>query len=321
MTMLSDRIATARSLLFVPGHRPDRFDKAASSGADLVVIDLEDAVAAEDKDRARDNAVAWLALGNQAIVRINPPGTPWSEADLSAAADHGCPVMAPEAEDPAVLADLAARTAGRCDLILLIETALGMERAHEVCTTPGVARAAFGNVDLAGQLGVAHDDHAALAYARAKLVLASAAAGICPPIDGVTTAVRDTDVLTTDIARARRLGFTGKLCIHPAQLPAVADGFAPSAEELHWARAVLHAGDSVTTVDGQMVDKPLLERARRVLALAHEPHTAHRGSAAGNVTATGTTAPSDRGLLARPSPRGGCAAGARPNCGRAPSGR
>ncbi|MFB6850457.1 HpcH/HpaI aldolase/citrate lyase family protein [Streptomyces sp. NPDC056373] len=268
-------IRSARSLLFVPGHRPDRFDKAASSGADVVIIDLEDAVAAEEKDRARDNAAAWLALGNRAIVRINAPGTPWSEADLRVAADHGCPVMVPKAEDSAVLADLAARTAGRCDLVPLVETALGVERAREVCATPGVVRAAFGNVDLAAQLGIAQDDHTALAHARSRLVVASAAADISPPVDGVTTAVGDMDTLSADIAHARRLGFTGKLCVHPYQLLPVTEGFAPSAEEVRWARAVLGAGDSVTTVDGQMVDKPVLERARHVLALAHGPHGPH----------------------------------------------
>ncbi|MDH6622620.1 citrate lyase subunit beta/citryl-CoA lyase [Streptomyces sp. LBL] len=270
MTVLSDRIATARSLLFVPGDRPDRFDKAVASGADLIIIDLEDAVAAADKDHARDNAAAWLARGNQAIVRINPPSAPWSEADLGVAADHGCPVMVPKAEDPAVLAELAARTAGRCALIPLIETALGVERVHEVCAAPGITRAAFGNVDLAAQLGVAHDDHAALAYARSRLVVALAAAGICPPIDGVTTAIRDAGALGADVAHARRLGFTGKLCVHPAQVQAVAAGFAPSDTEVRWARAVLDAGSSVTTLDGQMVDKPVLERARRVLAQARE---------------------------------------------------
>ncbi|GAA2349917.1 HpcH/HpaI aldolase/citrate lyase family protein [Streptomyces violaceusniger] len=274
MTALRNRIAAARSLLFVPGDQPDRFDKAAASGADLVIIDLEDAVAANNKERARENAAAWLALGNRAVVRINAPGTPWSEADLAMAAEHGSSVMVPKAEDPVILAELAARTAGRCDLVALVETALGVERVHEVCATSGVARAAFGNVDLAAQLGVAHDDHTALAYARQRLVVASAAAGIAPPIEGVTTAVRDADVLRADIAHGRRLGFTGKLCIHPNQLAAVAEGFAPSARELEWARAVLGAGESVTTVDGHMIDKPVLERARRILAAPQAPHTA-----------------------------------------------
>ncbi|MGJ5797632.1 HpcH/HpaI aldolase/citrate lyase family protein [Streptomyces europaeiscabiei] len=272
--MLRDRVAAARSLLFVPGSRPDRFDKAASSGADLVIIDLEDAVAPVDKERARDAAEAWLVHGNRAVVRINAPGTPWSAADLGMAARYGCPVMVPKAEDPAALADLAARTAGRCDLVPLIETALGVERAFQVCSTPGAVRAAFGNVDLAAQLGVAHDDRTALAWARSRLVVASSAAGIGAPVDGVTTAVRDADVLRDDVAHARRLGFTGKLCIHPAQLPGVAAGFTPSAEEVRWARAVLDAGESVTTVDGQMVDRPVLIRASRVLAAAREPREA-----------------------------------------------
>ncbi|MDT0548659.1 MULTISPECIES: CoA ester lyase [Streptomyces] len=270
----SDRVAAARTLLFVPGDRPDRFAKAASSGADLVVIDLEDAVAPGDKEAARDNAAAWLALGHRAVVRVNPPGTPWFEADLARAADHGCTLMVPKAEEPAVLTEIATRTAGRCPLIPLVETALGIERAPEVCAVPGVVRAAFGNVDLAAQLGVAPDDHTALTYARSRLVLASAAAGTHPPVDGVTTAVRDPDALRTDTAHARSLGFTGKLCIHPAQVRPVSDEFAPTPGELRWARRVLDAGDSVTAIDGQMVDRPVLERARAVLARAGEPRTA-----------------------------------------------
>jgi citrate lyase subunit beta / citryl-CoA lyase len=257
-----NEISAARSLLFVPGHRPDRFDKAAGSGADLVVIDLEDAVAAEDKERARRAAAGWPGLGARTVVRVNAPGTPWFEADLRMAAGHGCPVMVPKAEDPAVLA----RIAVGCALIPLIETALGAERAYDVCSAPGVVRAAFGNVDLAAQLGIAHDDTLALAHARSRLVLASAAAGISPPVDGVTTAVRDLEAVAADTAHARRLGFSGKLCVHPAQIAPVMAGFAPTEGELRWARAVLGAGESVTTVDGHMVDKPVLDRARRILA-------------------------------------------------------
>ncbi|MFF4756823.1 HpcH/HpaI aldolase/citrate lyase family protein [Streptomyces sp. NPDC002514] len=106
------------------------------------------------------------------------------------------------------------------------------------------------------------------------MVLASAAAGIAPPVDGVTTAVRDPEALDIDTAHARRLGFTGKLCIHPAQVRPVADRFTPTHDELRWARRILETGDSVTTVDGQMVDRPVLQRARTVLSRAGEPHTA-----------------------------------------------
>lgn len=262
------RIAAARSLLFVPGDRPDRYAKAHASGADLVIVDLEDAVAPADKDAARAHVAAWLAAGHRPVVRINAPGTPWAEADLAVAAEHGCPVMVPKSQDPAALSELAARTAGRCPLIALIETARGVLRAHEVAGVQGVVRLAFGNVDLAADLGVAHDDHLALTHARSQVVLASAAAGLCPPLDGVTTAVRDADALDADVAHGRRLGFAGKLCVHPAQLAAVAAGFAPSESELAWARSVLAAGDAVTTVDGRMVDKPVLDRARRLLSQA-----------------------------------------------------
>ncbi|MFD7292407.1 HpcH/HpaI aldolase/citrate lyase family protein [Streptomyces sp. NPDC059897] len=268
MTDALDVIAAARTLLFVPGDRPDRYAKAHASGADLVIIDLEDAVAPAGKDEARTHVAAWLAAGHRPVVRINAPGTPWAEADLAVAAEHGCPVMVPKSADPAALSELAARTAGRCPLIALIETARGVLRAHEVAEAASVVRLAFGNVDLAADLGVAHDDHLALTHARSQVVLASAAVGLCPPLDGVTTAVRDTDALTADVTHGRRLGFAGKLCVHPAQLAPVAAGFAPSESELAWARSVLAAGDAVTTVDGQMVDKPVLDRARRLLAQA-----------------------------------------------------
>lgn len=153
MTAPLDRIASARSMLFVPGHRPYRFAKAAGCDADLVLLDLEDAVAAEDKDRARDHVADWLEYGNTAAVRINPPETPWFDDDLAVAARYGCPMMVPKAENPAALADITAQTAGTCALILLIETAAGVEHATDLCATPGAVRAAFGNVDLASQLG------------------------------------------------------------------------------------------------------------------------------------------------------------------------
>ncbi|MER7690810.1 aldolase/citrate lyase family protein [Streptomyces sp. NPDC097610] len=241
----------------------------------------------------RPRSLAWLADGNRAIVRINVPGTPWSEADVGMAAGHGCPVMAPKGEDAALLTELAARRAGRCHLIALIRTALGVELAREVWATPG-GRAVFGNVDLTAGLGVAHDDHTTLTYARFRLIVAFALAGIAPPVDGVTTAVQDVYVLRTDLAYAQRLGRTVKPCIHPAQLPYVDEAFAPSAKGIQWARAVLDAGESVTTVDGQMADKPVLERAPRPRGGPGDAHRAltpitgprrHRGPTARAVCA------------------------------------
>ncbi|NKQ53933.1 CoA ester lyase [Amycolatopsis sp. K13G38] len=248
------------AVLFVPGDRPERFDKAVASGADAVILDLEDAVAAGDKDSARAAVDAWLGAGNNAFVRINGADTPWFQADLDLVARHGCPVMLPKAEDPDVLGRIEA------PLIPLIETAAGIESAVAVCAARNVVRVAFGSVDLATQLGVVHTDELALGYARSRLVLASAAAGIAPPLEGVTTALGDPAVLEADVAHARRLGFGGKLCIHPRQVPLVRQGFAPTAEELEWARRVVGAGESASAVDGQMVDRPVVERARRLLA-------------------------------------------------------
>ncbi|MER5953791.1 CoA ester lyase [Streptomyces sp. NPDC001893] len=257
------RLAAARTLLFVPGHRPDRFEKAAAAGADAVIIDLEDAVAPDDKDAARRHTADRLARGRDVVVRINAPGTPWWDADLDLVTAFGCPVMLPKAEDP----DVIARIAEVCAVIPLVETAAGIERALDVCCAPGVVRAAFGSVDLATELGVRHDDTLALAYARSRLVMACAAAGVAPPLDGVTTALDDADALAQDIRHARRLGFGGKLCIHPRQLQAVAEGLAPSDEELAWARKVLAVGEAVSAVGGVMVDKPVQERARRLLGV------------------------------------------------------
>ncbi|TCP39357.1 citrate lyase subunit beta/citryl-CoA lyase [Tamaricihabitans halophyticus] len=265
MRLTRDQIASARSFLFVPGHRPDRFDKAAASGADVVIVDLEDAVAVDDKDRARGYVSEWLEQGNASLVRINPFGTPWFDADLDTAMRHGCPIMVPKADSVAALTDLGRRTRGECDVVALVETATGIERANEVCATAGIIRLAFGNADFGAEVGVAPDDHLALTYARSKLVTASAASKLAPPIDGVTIAIEDTAVLNADIEHARCLGFTGKLCIHPNQVPVVAAGFAPSESEREWARAVVEAGESVTRVNGQMIDKPVLERARRIL--------------------------------------------------------
>ncbi|HVW43127.1 MAG TPA: CoA ester lyase [Amycolatopsis sp.] len=253
---------TLVAVLFVPGDRPDRFDKAVAAGADAVILDLEDAVAEADKDRARAAVADWLGAGGSAFVRINGADTPWFEADLDLVTRHGCPVVVPKAEDPGVLEGIEA------PLLPIVETAAGIEAATAVCAAKNVARVAFGSVDLATQLGVRHDDELALGYARSRLVLASAAAGIAPPLDGVTTAVGDTAVLRSDIEHARRLGFGGKLCIHPKQVSVVRQGFAPTEEELSWARRIVGAGAGASAVDGQMVDRPVVERARRLLARA-----------------------------------------------------
>lgn len=264
MKLDADGVRRARALLFVPASRPDRFDKALAAGAHGVIVDLEDAVAPPDKDSARRAVADWLAAGGDAIIRVNAADTRWHDADVALAVDFGCPVMVPKAEDPAVAAAITDRGAG-CPVVLLVETPVGVERARELSAAGGVVRLAFGNADLAAELGVAHDDHLALQYARSRLVLASAAAGIAAPLDGVTTSLRDAELVARDARHARRLGFGGKLCVHPSQVPAVVTGFAPTEEELRWAREVVRASAGVSAVDGSMVDRPLVARAQRLL--------------------------------------------------------
>jgi len=260
-------LGAARTLLFAPGHRPDRFDKAASSGADAVVLDLEDAVAAEAKDDAREHVRAWLAGGAPGVVRVNAVGTPWYEDDVAVVAGLATAVMLPKA-DPSTVADVRSRLPASTPIIPLLETARGIDRAAATCAVDGVVRPAFGSVDLAAELGVRHDDHHALATARSMLVLGAAAAGVRAPLDGVCTTLDDEQVLADDVREGLRLGMGGKLCIHPRQIATVHAALAPSEADIAWARRVTAAAahGGATAVDGQMVDKPVLDRARALLS-------------------------------------------------------
>lgn len=264
----------AASWLFVPGSRPDRFAKAARAGAGEVVVDLEDAVAAEHKESARDDVVNWLSGGATAWVRVNGANTRWHADDLAALA--ACPglrgVMVPKTEGPAVLRQVAERLPAEAGIVALVETALGVQDAAAIAACPEVTALAFGSIDFALDIGAEHTDEALL-FARGALVLASRAAALPPPIDGVTVETRDTAAVRAAAARSKRLGFGGKLCIHPAQVEVVNAVFAPGRADLEWAKALLaetpqSGGAGVFTVRGQMVDKPVLERARRIVAQA-----------------------------------------------------
>jgi citrate lyase subunit beta/citryl-CoA lyase len=264
--MAAPALETARTFLFVPADRPDRFGKAVAAGADVVIIDLEDAVAPENKVHARAGVARWLAGGRRAAVRINGRTTPWHDDDV-AAVSTATAVVVPKAESAEDVA--ACHDNGAVAIIPLIETPRGLLAAGEICRAPGVVRVAFGNVDFAAELGVDPASHAALAAARSQLVHASAAACCAPPIDGVTTAFNDPESLALDARHARELGFGAKLLIHPAQIKRTAEIFAPSAKDVAWARGVLAAPNSGVGVDnGQMIDDPVRRRARRLLAAA-----------------------------------------------------
>jgi citrate lyase subunit beta/citryl-CoA lyase len=262
-------VERALSLLFVPGSRPDRFDKAAASGADVVVLDLEDAVGAEDKDDARVAVAAWLGTGT-GVVRVNAAGSPFHGDDLATLA--GLPglhaVMLPKAERANDVASVASRAG--VPVIPLVETAVGVRELHELAAVPAVARLAIGTIDLAADLGC-EDDWEPLLLARSKLVLASRAAGLAAPVDGVHVDFADDKGLLATTRRARSLGYAGRLCLHPRQIPFVHEAFALTEDEVAWARSVLSVEDAVGSVDGLMVDEPVRKRARAVLARLNPP--------------------------------------------------
>lgn len=256
---------TPRSYLFVPGDRPERFAKALASGADAVIVDLEDAVAPQAKDQARAALAAWLAqAAPPPIVRINAADTPWFAADLELLRSHEvAAVMLPKAERAADIARLPAQ-----DVLPLVESAAGIDGLREIAHAPRVQRLVFGSIDLQADLGMRADEDELLFF-RSQLVLHSRLAGLLPPVDGVSTAIDDADLLVADTQRARRLGFGAKLCIHPRQVEAVHRAFRPSASELAWAQRVLDAaaaaGGAALALDGQMIDRPVLLRAQRML--------------------------------------------------------
>lgn len=274
---LSER-AVARSLLFVPGHQPARFDKASQSGADVIVLDLEDAVPPDRKDEARTQVAQWLAgragsgsTGVLVAVRINAADTPWHAADLALFVEARIDaLMLPKAEDAAVLHAIA-EVHPAVALLPLVETARGIARMDEIASAPGVQRLVFGTVDFQADLDIEGDGQELL-YFRSRMVLASRLAGLQPPVDGVSTTIDDPARIEADALHARHLGFGGKLCIHPKQVAVVNQGFSPTPAQIDWARRVIDAdaasGGAPVAVEGKMVDRPVVLKARSILRAA-----------------------------------------------------
>jgi len=257
-----------RSYLFVPGNRPDRFAKAASSGADQIILDLEDAIGPHEKDMARQNVVHWFQQGRTGVVRINGSDTPWSDADLAAMADcPGAQIMAPKAA-PQSLLQIASLLPER-GIIALIESVAGLVKIHEVAASTNIIRLAFGNLDFGTDARIPGTGPT-LDSARFQIAIASRHANLPPPIDGVTVELKNSKILTEDIMRGRNIGFSAKLCIHPSEIAQVNEGFSPSNKEINWAQGIVKAiadsAGAVVQVDGKMVDKPMLMRAQAILA-------------------------------------------------------
>jgi citrate lyase subunit beta/citryl-CoA lyase len=260
------------SYLFVPGNRPDRFGKALESGADAIVIDLEDAVAANDKALAREHLSAWLAdrtdVGERVLVRINDAGTPWFDADLGLLRGTGIrAIMLPKVEHGHQVDRVRAALPSGGFVVPIIESARGVLAVESIAAVPAVQRLAFGTLDYAVDLDLSGDERG-LTYPACRIAIASRAAGLLAPIAGVTPDIDDEGKLLADLAFAHACGFGAKLCIHPRQVAALHRALAPRPEEIAWARRVLSAANTApgaVQVDGQMVDRPVLLKAKSIL--------------------------------------------------------
>ena len=270
-----------RSLLFVPAVRPDRFPKALATGADAVCIDLEDGVAPDAKETARAQALALLAGRGpgaaEVSLRINDAKTALGRTDLAELVESGArpdalmlPKVAGAGEIRAVDAALA-RGGGALPLIVQIETAAGLLAAAGIAAaSPNVSAVFFGAIDLSADLGCAVEWEALL-YARSRVVLAAAVAGVSA-LDSPFMDVPAVDALAGETRRVRRMGFTGKAAIHPTQVPVIQAAFAPTAAETAWARRIVAAYErqqgGVLLVDGQLIERPVVRSARRTLRIA-----------------------------------------------------
>jgi citrate lyase subunit beta/citryl-CoA lyase len=276
-----------RTLLFVPGDRPDRIGRALASDADAVAVDLEDAVAPSAKAAARAALPRAVTAPREGLLlRVNPLDGPDSAADLAVVAallPHLDGVLLPKVEDAGAVRRLDARLgelevgagAARATAVLpIVETARGVLAAPAIAAaSPRVATLVFGTLDLAADLGVTPTvEGRELLHARSQVVLATAAAGLPGPLDGPHAALDDIDGLVRASRLARELGFTGKVVLHPRQIAPVRDAFAPTEPELARAREVLDAARDAGTgafrlADGTFVDAPVVRRAAALLGV------------------------------------------------------
>ena len=272
-------LAAATTALFVPGDQPARYAKALASGADAVVIDLEDAVAPGKKNEARTALVAYLSdlwlrqphILLRIAVRINPLATAGT-LDITALNTlderirHAIAgVLVPKSETAEELDQVDMLLGRSTALTALVESAEGIEAVGAIARARGVQRLAFGALDFTADVG--SSDTTLLDHARSRLVIASAAARIAPPLDSPNPEFRDASSVDSGARRARALGFGGQLCIHPLQVDIVGAAFTPSDEEVSWARNVIDAAENgaVTRLDGVMIDLPVVLRAQALL--------------------------------------------------------
>lgn len=258
--------------LYVPGDRPERFVKAVAAGANQVILDLEDAVAAERKTLAREAVAEFLGgeVGGRIAVRPNGPGTPWHDDDLAmlAAAGQRPALRLPKVESAVEVDRIVERFDGAdLELSCLLESALGVERAFTIAQHPAVSAIGLGEADLRAELGITAE--AGLDWLRVRAVVAARAAGLPPPAMAVYPRLDDPAGLLASCRRGAALGLRGRAAVHPRQIATIREGFAPSAAEIADAEAVLAAlagsAGAVRLADGRMVDEAMAAQARRTL--------------------------------------------------------
>ena len=279
---------TIRSFLFSPASNAHRVAKAIAGPADAVIIDLEDAVAIEEKPAARAAVVEMLAEPRRKpiYVRVNGLGTPFAFDDLMAVgAARPDGIILPKVEAPSdlitadwMLGEIEIRHGherGSIDIIPIIETAKGIAAVGAIAgAVARVKRLAFGAVDLALDMELdLSDEIGALGHPRFAIALASRAAGLEGPLDTAHIAIQDLDGLRVSTLNAKKMGYTGKSCIHPSQVDVVNAVFTPTGQEIDRARRIVaafveaeSAGSAAFKLDGVMIDYPVVDKARRLLA-------------------------------------------------------
>ncbi|RLQ87913.1 HpcH/HpaI aldolase/citrate lyase family protein [Notoacmeibacter ruber] len=258
--------------LFVPATRPERLAKAFAAGADTVIMDLEDAVSPDKKSDARrlpEGAVSKHRSG-QFLLRVNAHSTQWYEDDVAFAAQAGFDgVVLPKAEDSRTVEALRETLGEGRMIIALVETVHALSEIDAIARLSD--RLAFGSIDFAEDMGCAHNQTALLPI-RSRIVQAARLAERPAPLDGVTTSTKEAELVRRDAAHASEMGFGGKLLIHPMQIEPSRGAFRPDAESIAWAERVLAGGgtEDARSVDGAMVDAPVVARARRIVQRAKD---------------------------------------------------
>lgn len=262
----------ARSYLFVPANRVERFEKALNTQADVIIIDLEDALPVDLKVSARQALKEWLITNpqHQIMIRTNAKNTAWFKEDIELARLKNVKaIVLPKTESPEDIEAILA--VENIDIFALIETPAGFANIRQIAKTTSVQALMFGSIDFQLEMNM-QGGYAELLSFRNEFVLASKLAGIQAPIDGVTIDFKDEALIQLETQQAKNLGFTGKLCIHPNQVNIVNQVFSPSEEEIKWAQSVLktveEAQGQAASLDGKMIDLPVILRAERIIQQA-----------------------------------------------------